>query len=142
LIITAPYLAASGLCLLSAYMYNSYRTNQVPSVILFLISVHVHLTHLVPIVQEPLRGGALLSPIHPTSFAYPAFAIMPGPGARRQKPKSKKPVQPPFVSLTDNPISTFATDINHEEGWQIVVDMLCKHLQLPGTLRTRLSSIG
>lgn len=60
---------------------------------------------------------------------------MPGPGARRQKPKPKKPVQPPFVSLTDNPISTFAVDIDHEEGWHIVVDTLCKHLQLPGMLR-------
>lgn len=58
---------------------------------------------------------------------------MPGPGARRQKPKPKKPLaHPPFVSLTDNPISTFVIDIDNEEGWHIIINMLCKHLELPG----------
>jgi hypothetical protein len=60
---------------------------------------------------------------------------MPGPGARRQKPRPKKPIQPPFVSLADNPISTFAIDIDHEEGWHIVVNLLCKHLEPPDMQR-------
>ena len=55
---------------------------------------------------------------------------MPGPGAKRQKPKPKK--KPPFVSLTDNPISTFVIDIDNEEGWHIIINILCKHLELPG----------
>jgi len=83
---------------------------------------------------EPLRGGTPLPHQPSTTLRLPVFTSMPGPGARRQKPKPKKPIQPPFVSLTDNPISTFANDIDHEEGWHIVVDMLCKHLQLPGML--------
>lgn len=69
---------------------------------------------------------------HPSSFR---IYSMPGPGARRHKPKPKKPAPPPFVSLADNPITTFAVDIDHEEGWHIIVNILCKHLQLPGMLR-------
>ena len=100
------------------------------------------LAHLVPLgpdrlssSTEPLRGGTLLPPQpHPT-LHLPVFAKMPGPGSRRQKPKPKKPAPPPFVSLTDNPISTFAVDIDHEEGWHIVVEILCKHLQLPGIMQ-------
>jgi len=89
------------------------------------------------------QGRNLKALPHTSTTHHPSFPVsasMPGPGAKRQKPKPKKSVQPPFVSLTDNPISTFANDIDHEEGWHIIVNMLCKHLQLPGMLRARLSS--
>jgi hypothetical protein len=58
---------------------------------------------------------------------------MPGPGRGKSKAKSKAKAVPAEREGTSAAGGSYVDDIDNARGWDVVVDILCRFFELPGS---------